>query len=189
MKNIILKRITTLVFMSVFIMGTVLVAEAQMGQRMFGGQSGQTYDENGEFFGPGMMGRQGMMPGMGMMGRQGMIPGMGMMTGLLDFLPDLTEKQRNDIRAKQRQIRREHADLMLDIMDIRDDISQALAEERPDPARVRGLQESISQKQAEMLESSITHRNEIYDMLSEEQKQQLREYQQRSFERQYGPRW
>ena len=188
MKSTILKQITALVFMIVFVMGVVLVAEAQRGQRIFEGQPDQIHDENWEFFGPGMMGRQDMMTGMGMMGRQGMMTGMGM-TGFVDFLPGLTEEQRNEIRAKQRQARREHGDLMLDIMDISDDFRQALAEERPDPAKVRRLQESLSQKQGEMLESSIKYRNQIYDMLTEEQKQQLREHRQRSFERQRGPRW
>ena len=176
MKSTILKQITALVFMIVFVMGVVLVAEAQRGQRIFEGQPDQIHDENWDFFGPGMMGRQGMMTGMGM-------------TGFVDFLPGLTEEQRNEIRAKQRQARREHGDLMLDIMDISDDFRQALAEERPDPAKVRRLQESLSQKQGEMLESSIKYRNQIYDMLTEEQKQQLREHRQRSFERQRGPRW
>jgi len=176
MKSATFKQITALVFMIVFVMSAVLVAEAQRGQRFFERQPDQAYDESWEFFGPGMMGEQGMMSGMGM-------------TGFVDFLPGLTEDQRNEIRAKQRQARREHMDLMLDTMDIRDDLRQALAEERPDPAKVRRLQESISQKQGEMLESSIKHRNEIYDMLTEEQRQQLRELRQRSFERQYGPRW
>jgi Spy/CpxP family protein refolding chaperone len=176
MKRTILKQSTALVFMIVFVLGAVMVAEAQRGQRMFDRQPDQTYDESWEFFGPGMMGRQGMMTGMGM-------------TGFVDSLSGLTEEQRNEIRAKQRQARREHMDLMLDIMDIRDDIREALAEDRPDPAKVRRLQESISQKQGEILESSIKSRNEIYDLLTEEQRQQFRELRQRSFERQYGPRW
>ncbi len=159
-----------------FLIANVLVAEAQRGQSPRGQyqQQEQDYEQDWGFFGQerGMRG-----PGAGMM------PGMGMQD--IQFLPGLTEEQREEIRSIQREARREHRETMLDMMDYRDDFMDAIAEDRPDPQRVRELHEAMSEKQAEMIESSIETRNRIYDQLTEEQREELREIQRRPFGRHF----
>jgi len=167
-------------FMFSIILGLSMSAEAQRGEHMRWSQQGQTVDEPWDFYGPRMMG-PGMM-GPGMMG-----PGMGMM-GIVD-LPGLTEEQRTEMRSIQREARRQNMETMLDIMDLRDDMHEAMAADRPDPRTIRELQEAMSQKQGQLLESSVETRNRIYDLLTEEQQEQLREYQRQFFGRPHGPRW
>ena len=181
---------------------SVSVADAQRGQPMRGPQNqAQPQPWAGEwdrydpgmmqgrgmpcpFMGPGMMG-----PGMGMMG-----PGMGMMSpgmGMMGFmhLPDLTEEQQNEIRSIIREVRREHMEVMADIMDMRDDMMAEMSAERPDPEKVRELHNALSQKQGALLESAIENRNRIHEVLTEEQRERLKEMQQQPFGRPDGPRW
>ncbi len=175
MKRIILQKSLGLVLLVSLVLGAPLVAEAQrgrmMGPGMMGQQQDQPYGEDWRGYGPGMM-DPGMM-GQGMMGQGMMGPGMGMM-GYLN-LPDLTPEQQNQLRTMQREARREHMNAMLDIMDIRDDMMEAMAAERPDPKKVRALQEAMNQKQADLVESAMKNRNRMYDLLTEDQQQRLRE--------------
>jgi len=185
--NNLLKLSLLLVFTVTFLMAGALIAEAQRGQYQRGQyMMEREYDQlpegRWELYGPEMTWGQGMRgPGMDMM------PGMGMM-GYLD-LPGLTDEQRNEIRAVQRQSRREHREIMLDMMDKRDDYLDALAEDRPDPEKVRELHRALGRKQGEMIESSLKTRNQIYDLLTEEQREQLREVRQRPFGHPYRDRW
>ncbi len=214
-KNNILKPVLLLAALFCFLAVNAGMAEAQRGQYHRGQQMmGQRYDQvpdNGSgyygpnmmdqgytqapdsgsgYYGPGMMGRQGMM-GPGMMGPGMTGPGLGMMPGMTvtDFLnlPGLTDKQREDIRTVEREARREHREALLDMMDARDDFADALAADRPDPERIAQLHEAMSQKQREMIKLSIETRNRIYDLLTEEQREQLQSYQRGSFEQPY--RW
>lgn len=189
MKRMMLQNVLGLVLLASLVLGTALVAEAQrgrvMGPGMMGQQQDQPYDEDGRGHGPGMMGQGMMGPGMmgqgmmgqGMMGPCMMEPGMGMM-GFLN-LPDLTSEQQNELRTMQREARREHMNAMLDIMDIRDDMMEAMAAERPDPKKVRAHQESMNKKQADLVESAIKKRNRMYDVLTEDQQTRLREQRAR----------
>lgn len=192
--NNILKPIFFLMFMISFLMVSSQVSEAQRGyhrgQSMMGGQYNQVPDQGRGYYGPGMMG-----PGSGMRGfGPGMMgPGMGTMPGMAmtDFLnlPGLTDEQREEIRNTERQSRREYRETMLDMMDARDDLVDALAEPKPDPDRVSELHQAMSQKQREMLRSSIETRNQIYDTLTQEQRSQLREIQRRPFSHPYMYGW
>lgn len=188
MKRMIIGKTTALAVMVLLILGVAATADAQRGRPMMDRQ--QTQDMNSQWSGrgPGMMGGQGMGmmgPGMGMMGA-GEMPcpimnqmgyGMGMgMAGPMN-LPNLTGEQQSKVRAIQREMRREHMEKMMDMMDIRDDIMAEMASERPDPKKIREMQGSMSQMQGEMLESTVNNRNRIYDLLTEEQRKQIREYQ------------
>lgn len=188
MKRMIVGKITALAVTVLLIIGIAATVDAQRGQSMMDRQQTQDMDSRWTGRGPGMMGGQGMGmmgPGMGMMGA-GEMPcpimnqmgyGMGMgMAGPMD-LPNLTGEQQSKVRDIQREMRREHMEKMMDIMDIRDDIMTEMAAERPDPKKVREMQASMSQIQGEMLESTLNNRNRIYDLLTEEQKKQVHEYQ------------
>jgi periplasmic protein CpxP/Spy len=192
MKQIFWKHFISFALLVVIIFGMALVVEAQRGQPMMDRQQGQAMDDRGRgngmgpgmMGGPDMMGPMGMMcpqmmggmmggQGMGMMGPGGMGMGAGMgMMGLYQL--DLTEEQLGKIRSMHRDARRQHMEIMLDIMDIRDDLMEAMAADRPDPEKIRELQKNISEKQGDMLESSVEIRNKIYDLLTEEQREQLK---------------
>ncbi|MBS3809877.1 MAG: Spy/CpxP family protein refolding chaperone [Desulfobacterales bacterium] len=214
MKPAIFKKTLAFVFMVTLVMGMAMSADAQRRGHMRGRQQDPSVQQNWSGYGPGMMGSPGMMgpgygmsdgpammgPGYGMMGGHGMMgfgmgmghgmsPAMGMMGPYMAgcfYRLDLTEDQQNKMLSMQKQARRERMETMLDIMDIRDDLIQAMAADRPDPGKVRKLREAMSQKQAEMLETSIENRNRIYDMLTKEQREQLSQFNRRPSYRPYG---
>lgn len=190
MKRMIPGKRIALVLVAVLVFGMASVADAQRGQGMMGRQQPGDYGERGMDYGPGMMGG----PGMGMMYGHGMGgPGMGMMgsgmgtMGCL-ILPDLSEEQREQLRSIQRDTRRNHMEAMLEMMEIRDDMMLEMAAERPDAAKVRELQEAMSSKHADMIESGIESRNRMNDLFTDEQREQMRQFQDRGA---YGPghRW
>jgi periplasmic protein CpxP/Spy len=196
MKQIFLKQSLSFALLVVIIFGAAIVAEAQRGQPMMDRQQGQAMGDRGpgNGMGPGMMGGPdmmgpmsmmcpqmmgGMMGGTGMGGMGMMGQGMGMMgpggMGMMGLYQlDLTEEQMGQIRTIQRDARRQHMEIMLDMMDIRDDLMAAMAADRPDSEKVRELQKNISEKQGDMLESAIEIRNKIYDLLNEDQREQLK---------------
>ncbi len=200
MKRVVFWKTTALFLMVLLIFGVATTAEAQRGSHMMDRPQAQNYEDQWTGRGPATMGYRGMGmmgPGMGMMGGQGtpcpimnqMGHGMGMgMAGPLN-LPNLTAEQQSEIRTIQREMRREHMDAMLDIMDLRDDMMVEMAAERPDPEKIREMQAAMSQKQGEMLESTVTYRNRIYDLLTEEQQEMIREYQRRPMDQSWGHRW
>jgi len=113
--------------------------------------------------------------------------GMGM-AGALD-LPDLTEEQQVEIRTIQREVRRQNMEKMMDIMDLRDDMMVEMVADRPDPEQVREIQLNMSQKQGDLLESTLESRNRIYDLLTEEQQEQIRDLQRQPGRSPYGQHW
>lgn len=195
MTRMILGKTIAFVLVAALILGVAGNVDAQRRGRMMDRQQTQDYDDQWRgrghgMMGPGMMRGPGMMgSGMGMMGGQGMpCPimnqmgyGMGMATPL--NIPDLTPEQRDEISSIQREMRRENMDTMADIMDIRDNIMDEMATERPDPEKIRELQETMAQKQGQMMERSVKNRNRIYDLLDEEQQEMVREYQRQPTER------
>ena len=187
MKRKLMVKSLVLGFLLSVVLGGISLAEAQRGQHMMRGQPEQPFDAREDFNGfPGM----GMMgPGMGMMG-----PGMGMMGpdmhmhGLLDYL-QLTDEQREEVRAIQREVRREHMEAMLDVMDLREDMWAAFREQRPDPENMRQMHEAMSEKKGDMLVSFIEMRNSIHDLLTDEQRERVREFYEQRREFRHGPRW
>ncbi len=201
MKRLVFGKSISLVLMSALVFGLAMSAEAQRRMPMM---DRQETPETREYRTPRMDDRSpgmrhqgmGMMgSGMGMMGGGGMpCPimnqmghGMGM-AGALD-LPDLTEEQQGEIRTIQREVRRQNMEKMMDIMDLRDDMMIEMTAERPDPEQVREIQLNMSQKQGELLESTLESRNRIYDLLTEEQQEQIRNLQRRPGRSPYGQHW
>lgn len=143
-------------------------------------------------FGPGMMhgGSWGSGPGMmhggpgagmmhygaGMMGPQaGMMMGQGMgMMGPL-MLPDLSPEQRAEMRTLMRGTRRAHMEKMLEIMDARDEMADAMAADQPDPQAVRELHERMATLHGDVLQSHIEARNRLFELLTDDQRERLRE--------------
>ena len=200
MKRLVFGKSISLVLMAALVFGLAMSAEAQRRMPMMDRQESpetREYRTPGDDRSPGMMHHgMGMMGhGMGMMGGGGMScpimnqmgHGMGM-AGALD-LPDLTEEQQGEIRTIQREVRRQNMEKMMDIMDLRDDMMVEMAAERPDPEQVREIQSNMSQKQGELLESTIESRNRIYDLLTEEQQEQIRDFQRRPGRSPYGQHW
>ncbi len=198
MKRVFFWKSTALFLMVLLILGVAATAEAQWGRHMMDRPQTQDFDDQWTGHGPAMMGNQGMGmmgPGFGMMGGQGtpcpimnqMGHGMGM-AGPLD-LPNLTPEQQTKIRSIQREMRRGQMETMLDIMDIRDEMMIEMAAERPDPKKIREMQATLSQKQGEMLESTVTYRNRIYDLLTKEQQKQIQDYQRRPTNQSWGRGW
>lgn len=125
--------------------------------------------------GAGMHGRMGMHGGgMGMhgggMGMHG--GGMGMMMQRLD----LDEQQRTELQELRSEHRRARFERMADMLDLRDEMHAAMAADRPDPATVRDLHGRMADLRGEMLADGIGMRNAMQDLLTEEQREQLREY-------------
>ena len=201
MKRLVFGKSISLVLMAALVFGLAMSAEAQRRMPMM---DRQETPETREYRTPRMDDRSpGMMhQGMGMMGSgMGMMGGGGMpcpimnqmghgmgMAGALD-LPDLTEEQQVEIRTIQREVRRQNMEKMMDIMDLRDDMMIEMTAERPDPEQVREIQLNMSQKQGELLESTIESRNRIYDLLTEEQQEQIRDLQRRPGRSPYGQHW
>ena len=185
MKRTILGKSAALAIMVVLVFGMASVADAQRGQGMMGRQQPGDYGERGMNYGPGMMGGPGMGmmgSGMGGMGMGMMGSGMGTMGCMM--LPDLSDEQQEELRSIQRETRRTHMEAMLEMMEIRDDMMLEMASERPDAAKVRELQEAMSSKQADMIESGIDSRNRMNDVFTDEQREQMRQYQEQGA---YGP--
>ncbi len=180
MKRKLMVKSLVLGFLLSVVLGGISLAEAQRGQHMMRGQPDQPFDAREDFNGFQGMGMMG--PGMGMMG-----PDMHM-HGLLDYL-ELTDEQREEVRSIQRKVRREHMEAMLDVMDLREDMWAAFREQRPDPENMRQMHEAMSEKKGDMLVSFIEMRNSIYDLLTDEQRERVREFYEQRREFRHGPRW
>ncbi len=201
MKRLIFGKSIPVVLMAALVFGLAMSAEAQRRMPMM---DRQETPEAREYRSPRMDERSpdmmhhgmGMMgPGMGMMGGGGMScpimnqmgHGMGIAAPL--DLPGLTEEQQAEIRTIQREVRRQNMEKMMDIMDLRDDMMVEMAAERPDPEIIREIQSNMNQKQGDLLESTIESRNRIYDLLTEEQQEQVRDLQRRPGRSPYGQHW
>ena len=154
------------------------------GGNMMGGQGGYMMGGQG-----GMMGQQGMMHGQGqgqgqghgMMGGQGhgmmgggmMGPGMmgqqGMMSGMLN------EQQQREMREMRQEYRSAHFQRMGEMMNLRDDMMELMQGERPDPEEVQALHGEMATLRGEMLADQVRMRNQMQDLLTDEQREQLRQ--------------
>lgn len=193
----ILPRRTVAFCAGLALIATAGLAQAQMGPGMMGPQE-RGYDApversapqhmrgtkgRGMHDGPGMMG-QCMMMGQGMMGGGMDMMGPGMMGGGMGMMMDpammfdLTEEQRQEMRSMQRDMRREHMNTMLDVMDLRDEMWEEMLADRPDPERVRELHSQMAEHHGEIMESRVEMRNRMYDLLTDEQREQMREMRQ-----------
>lgn len=161
------------------LVGAPIAASAQMGAGMMERERGPMAEQPRHGHGPGMM----MGPGMGMMGPgMGMAMGMSMMgpgMSMMDptMLPDLSAEQRQELRSMQRDLRRQHMEAMIEMMDARDEMLDEMLAEEPDPRRIREIHDRMARMHGDMLEARIEMRNRMHGILTEEQRERMREMQ------------
>lgn len=114
----------------------------------------------------------GSQSGMGMM--QG--GGIGMMSGGTGMMPglDLNAEQQSQMRELRSEHRKQQLTRMGNMLDLRDEMHMLMAEQRPDPEAVQEHHGRMADLQGEMLANRIRLRNEIQDMLTDEQRDQMR---------------
>lgn len=110
--------------------------------------------------------------------------GMGSMYGM-----ELDSEQQTQLRELRSEHRRQQMGRMADMMDLQDEMYALMASERPDPDAVRELHDRMSAMRGEMLADQIRQRNRMQDVLTDEQREQLREGRdgQRGMMMQNGP--
>ena len=128
--------------------------------------------------GPGMMGRGPAMLGWGGYGRHGMMgpmgPGMhGLALGPVWTL-DLTDKQRDAIRKIYRDLRQKHFDLRESMARKTDDLWELYGEDQLDPKKIGDVYGEIFDLRRQMIVDTIKARNEVYQQLNDEQREELR---------------
>jgi Spy/CpxP family protein refolding chaperone len=146
-----------------------------MGPGMMGGQG---------MMGPGMMGGQGMGPGM--MGGQGMGPGMmgpGMGQGMMGpgmgqgmMAPDLelSDEQRSQINKIRTDARKKQLDLAKQMRSEQRKLQALYDTDKPDREAIRAQRKKIQDLQLQVMQNHMTAHNEMDDVLTDEQREQLR---------------
>ncbi|MDI5889571.1 Spy/CpxP family protein refolding chaperone [Halomonas rhizosphaerae] len=148
--------------------GMMMGGQGGMGPgMMMGGQGGMD---------PGMMmgGQGGMGPGMMMGGQGGMGPGM-MMGGQGGMAGILDEEQLSSLREIRREHRSAHFERMGEMMNLRDDMMLLMQAERPDPEEVQALHGQMATLHGEMMADKVRMRNRMQDLLTDEQREQLKQ--------------
>ena len=115
----------------------------------------------------GQMGPMGSMMGPMMMGPMGSM--MGNLYGL-----DLNDKQRDQIRDIQRNMRKQHFDLMEKMMETSDKLVDLYDVEKPDADKIGKVYDEIYKIKRQMIQQHIEIRNKIYDILTKEQREKFR---------------
>lgn len=134
--------------------------EHMMEQRGYGGGYG------GYGGGHGYMGPMGGM--MGPMGPMG--PMMGRLAGL-----NLTDKQRDQIREIQSNMRKQHFDLMEKMMNSSDKLYKLYDADKPNAEEIGKVYDEIYKVKRQMIQEHIQIRNRIYDLLTKEQREKFKE--------------
>lgn len=118
-------------------------------------------------YGPrGMMGMDAPMGQMNMMdGRMGF--------GMLSRL-NLSEEQEKKINKLRDDLQKEHWKIKGDIIDLQSKLRQTFDEDRPDPKSVGDIVEGISKLERKMVEGRVETMNKIRDLLTDEQRKQLK---------------
>lgn len=109
--------------------------------------------------GPMMGGPMGMMMG----------PMMGQLYGL-----DLSKEQRDKVRSIHRKVRKQHFALMDKMMDQSDKLYDLYSVDKPDPEQIGKVYDEIYKIKREMIKEHITVRNQIYDLLTKEQREKFK---------------
>lgn len=156
-----------------------------MGPGMMRGPEYGMHGDRGYGMGGGMMrgdGGYGMwMHGMwGGMGR-GMMGGYGMLHGL-----NLTDEQREKIMHLMDARQKAMWKAVGDMMDARITLRDLYAEDQPDPGKVGAAYAQISRVRQKMVESQVRTHNEIWNLLTKEQRDELHKW--RSGGWRHGPR-
>lgn len=131
--------------------------------------------------GPGMMGGRGYGPGMmgpGMSGPGMMMGGMGRMDAIWSL--DLTDEQSGRIDKIHDELHRKHRGLMTQMWDAQDRLRDAYNAENRDPAAIGKAYAQVSELQRQMFESHVQAEKQMEEVLTKEQREQLRREYRRS---------
>ena len=174
----------------------------QRGMMMGGGNGPGDCGPGGGMMGGGMMGG-GYNPGAGM-GRMGggmMGPGagMGMMSGGMGMMGggmgmgmatmhalDLDRDQVRTMAKVHQDLAQKRAGMSGDMQELRWELSQEMAKDRPDPSKVGKLYDQIAQQQKAMMEDRIRARNRMMDALNDNQREQFRQMMENMRQRRMG---
>ncbi|MBB3183356.1 Spy/CpxP family protein refolding chaperone [Halomonas fontilapidosi] len=141
-----------------------------MGPGMMGPGFGQGYGH----MGPGMMG-PGFGQGYGHMGPGMMRPGFGQGYGYMGLQQLFDEEQRNAARELMQEHRPAQFERMNRIMELREEMFSLMQQERPDPDEVKALHARMADVHGEMMAEQLRLRNQLQDLLTDEQRQRLRD--------------
>ena len=126
-----------------------------------GGHMGMMGNKMG---GGGHMGMMGdMMSGGGHMGRMGKYKGLG-----------LSDEQTQQMRDIQYKLRKMHWEIMGQMIDQQAALQKAYTGDRPDPAAVGAVYGKLFDLKRQMIEASLTAKNSTRDVLTEEQRVQMK---------------
>jgi len=175
-----------------------------MGPGMMGGYGGYGMGPGmmgGYGMGPGMMGGYGMGPGMmggygmGMMGGYGgygMGPGMMGGYGMMGFGPlgslDLSGEQRARINKIIDAEQKQHWAVMGKMMEQQNKMRDLYSADEPDPKKVGAVYGEMAKLQQQMLETHVQASNQVQQVLTKEQREQLREWNRGEWGTGRGPR-
>jgi len=155
-----------------------------MGPGMMGGYGGYG-------MGPGMMGGYGGYGmGPGMMGGYG--GGYGMGPGMMGFGPlgslDLNDEQRAKIDKIIETERKQHWSTMGKMLDVQNKLRYLYAADEPDPKKVGAVYGELAKLQQQMLETHVRASNQVHQVLTKEQREQLRQWNRGGWGPGWGPR-
>jgi Spy/CpxP family protein refolding chaperone len=91
-------------------------------------------------------------------------------------LLDLSDEQRGKITKIQDDHRKKDWDVMGKIMDEQAKLRDLLNTDKPDPKKAGAVYGAIAKLRQQMVETQIDIQNRIYDVLSPEQRDQLRQW-------------
>ncbi|BAU49828.1 hypothetical protein SVA_3280 [Sulfurifustis variabilis] len=184
------KKLSALVLGAIAVpfVATTAPVWSQWGGMMDGQTMQQMMGPSGYGYGPGWGGGPGMMRG-GMMGGWGggmMGPGM-MGPGTMDqewamggTAPfealDLSDEQRGQIARIRDAERRKHWNVAGQIMDQQSRLRGLYEADQPDPKQVGQVYADISQLRRQMVETHVAADNEIQQLLTQEQREQLKQW-------------
>jgi len=148
-----------------------------------GGYGPGTMMGGGYGMGPGMMGGgygMGMGPGMMMGGGMGMGPGMmmgGSMMGMHGlYMLDLTDDQRSKVNAIQDKLRKQHWEIMGRMMDEHNALRDLYDADTLDAKKIGAAYDRVFKLKRQMIDAGIKARNDVYALLTKEQREQLKQY-------------
>ena len=124
------------------------------------------------------------MSSMDMSMMMGKNKGMNMMRRM--GVTDLTEEQQNSITGIHDSMRKSHWQLMGSAMDEQVNLRDAMAADRPDPASVGEIYGRMFDLKRKMIESRLETHNAVLDLLSAEQKAQMKNKMMMSGDHDHG---
>lgn len=144
------------------------------------GQMGPGYMGSGHMgygrMGSGYMGSGHMGYGRMGTGHMGMGMGMGMMGINYMHMLDLSDSQRKSMRSIQKSTRTQQFALHDKLTEYADELYSLYKKEKPNAKKIGGVYKKIFDIKRQKIELGITTKNKAYDVLTEEQKEKLKEW-------------